>query len=48
MTIDIPLLTIDGFRSCPDIKQIYVLLREKRGKTAIERFKEMIDDEVRW
>nr|ANN23959.1 fatty acyl-CoA reductase I [Phenacoccus solenopsis] len=33
-------------RSCPDIKQIYVLLREKRGKTAIERFKEMIDDEV--
>ncbi|XP_065219109.1 fatty acyl-CoA reductase wat-like isoform X2 [Planococcus citri] len=33
-------------RSCPDINKIYVLLREKRGKTAIDRFKEMIEDEV--
>ncbi|XKL66457.1 hypothetical protein PGB90_009877 [Kerria lacca] len=33
-------------RSCSNIKEIYILLREKKGKTAINRFNELLEDEV--
>lgn len=30
-------------RSCPRIKTVYVLLRERKGKTLAERIKDMTD-----
>jgi len=29
------------------VKRIYILIREKKGKTTEERFKELFDDPVR-
>lgn len=33
-------------RSCPDVKNIYVLMRAKRGKTIEERLKTIIESKV--
>ncbi|KAK7600949.1 hypothetical protein V9T40_008390 [Parthenolecanium corni] len=33
-------------RSCPDIEEIYLLLREKKGKTPTDRFNDLLEDEV--
>lgn len=30
-------------RSCPDIKKIYLLVREKKGKSAQDRLNDIID-----
>lgn len=34
-------------RSCPDLKHIYILLREKKGKDREKRFQEIFDVPVR-
>ncbi|XP_025203933.1 fatty acyl-CoA reductase wat-like [Melanaphis sacchari] len=33
-------------RTCSGVKKIYILIREKKGKTTEERFKELFDDPV--
>lgn len=33
-------------RSCPDLAQIYVLMRPKKGKSQEERLEQMINDSV--
>lgn len=33
-------------RTCPDVKKIYVLLRNKKGKSVSERFQALLEDEV--
>lgn len=35
-------------RSCPGIEKIYVLIRQKKGKTGEERLKEITDLPVRY
>lgn len=36
----------NDFRSCPDIKQIYVLVRDKRGKVGSQRIQELLEDPI--
>lgn len=33
-------------RTCYDLKRIYILIREKKGKTTEERFKELFNDQI--
>ncbi|XP_012267649.2 fatty acyl-CoA reductase wat-like [Athalia rosae] len=40
------LLTERILRSCPNINQLFLLLRAKKGKTPHERFKELFDDVI--
>lgn len=40
------ILTEKLLRSCPHIKQIYLLVRNKKGKTSDERIKEIFQDRV--
>ena len=35
-------------RSCPDLKHIYVLLREKKNQTIEERLRKYFENEVRY
>lgn len=39
-------VTILIFRTCSGLKRVYILIREKKGKTTEERFKELFDDPV--
>lgn len=34
-------------RSCPEIEEIYLLLREKKGKSSVERLSDVVDIPVR-
>lgn len=34
------------FRTCSGVKRVYILIREKKGKTTEERFKDLFNDPV--
>lgn len=50
MTLDIILIKLIFFflwhSSCPDIRKIYILLREKKNQDVNERFQELFDAPV--
>ena len=40
------MFSIDFYSSCPDIRCMYLLIREKKGKFMDQRLKEMFNDPV--